>query len=108
MALWLKGAIDERGCEGQGCPFCPYQIYQDEETFACEGRKRWHGYNIATELWWLLGKPQRGERLQDIFEEMKRDEDEVLLTSLSQLQGAIALIAKLRQDLYDFTGICAF
>ena len=39
---------------------------------------------------------------------MKRDEDDVLLTSLSQLQGAIALIAGLRQDLHDFAGICAF
>ena len=28
MALWLKGAIEEIDCEGEGCPFCSYQIYK--------------------------------------------------------------------------------
>lgn len=95
MALWLQGAVDERGCQGEGCPTCPYQIFMERETWACTAEKYWRNYSIAselwrllgqpkkTELWWLLGKPQRSERLQDIFEEMKRDEDDVLLTSLS-------------------------
>ena len=28
MALWLFGAIEEIDCEGEGCPFCSYQIYK--------------------------------------------------------------------------------
>ena len=39
MALWLKGAIEEIDCEGEGCRYCPYQIYKNRESFACVGRK---------------------------------------------------------------------
>ena len=104
MALWLQGAIKERGCQGQGCPTCPYQIHEQRETWACVGEDRWDGYNRATELWWLLGKPQRGKRLQEIIGEMEEDEDEILLMSLNQIQEAVDLIAGLRSELYEFTG----
>ena len=67
MSLWLKGAIEEIECEGEGCPFCPYRIYNSEETWACVGDRRWRGYHKAIELWWLLGKQRRGERLCDLF-----------------------------------------
>lgn len=104
MALWLKGAIEEIDCEGEGCPFCPYQIYEDEETFACEGIDRWRGYHMAIELWWLLGKQRRGERLRDLSGEMERDEDDVRFMNLNQLQDAISLMAGLRSELFEFTG----
>ena len=57
MALWLQGAIEEMGCEGEGCPYCPYQIYLNRESFACEGIDRWRGYTMATKLWYLIAKP---------------------------------------------------
>ena len=104
MSLWLKGAIEEIDCEGEGCPFCPYQIYNSKETWACVSEKGWRGYNRATELWWLLGKPQRGKRLQDIIGEMERDEEGILLMSLNQIQEATDLMAGLRSELYEFTG----
>ena len=104
MSLWLKGAIEERACEGEGCNECPYQIYKDEETFACEGYKRWYGHMRATELWWLLGKPQRGKRLGGIIGEMEEDDEGVLLMTLNQIRETIDLMAGLRSELYEFTG----
>ena len=104
MSLWLKGAIEEIDCEGEGCPFCPYQIYKDEETWACVGDGRWHGYHMAIELWWLLGKLQRAKRLRDLSGEMERDEDDVRFMNLNQLLEAIDLMAGLRSELYEFTG----
>ena len=59
MSLWLFGAIEEIDCEGEGCPFCPYQIYKDEETWACVGDKRWRGHIRARQLW-RLSKGQLG------------------------------------------------
>ena len=87
MSLWLQGAIEEIDCDGEGCPFCSYQIYTQEETWACVGEDRWQGYNRATELWWLLGKPQRGKRLQDIIGEMERDDDSKLITHWKNPDG---------------------
>ena len=104
MSLWLQGAIEEIDCEGEGCRYCPYQIYSNEETWACVGDRRWVGYNMATKLWYLMGKPHRGKRLQKIIGEMKEDEEGILVMSLNQLQDAISLMAGLREDLYDFTG----
>ena len=104
MDLWLKGAIEEIDCEGEGCPFCPYQIYKDRETFACVGRNRWYGHIRARELWWLLGKPQRAEKLGDIIDEMEEDEEGILLMTLNQIQETVDLMAGLRSELYEFTG----
>lgn len=104
MALWLKDAIEEIACEGEGCVYCPYQIYKSEESWACVGDRRWVGYNMATKLWFLMGKRRRGERLRDMIGEMEEDENGILLMSLNQLQDAIYLMAGLREDLYDFTG----
>ena len=104
MSLWLKGAIEERGCEGQGCPTCPYQIHQQRETWACVGEKRWRGHIRARQLWRLLGKPQRAERLKEIIGEMEEDEDGILLMTLNSIQETIDLMAGLRSELYEFTG----
>ena len=104
MALWLKGAIEDRGCEGQGCPTCPYQIYNTEETWACVGDDRWDGYSTATKLWFLMGKDRRAERLKEIIGEMEEDEEGILLMTLNQIQEAIDLMAGLRSELYEFTG----
>ena len=104
MSLWLKGAIEERACGGEGCNECPYQIYKDEESFACEGYKRWNGYSSATKLWFLMDKRRRGERLRDIIGEMEKDEEGVLLMTLNQIREAIDLMAGLRSELYEFTG----
>ena len=77
MALWLQGAIEEIGCEGEGCRYCPYQIYEDEETFACEGIDRWQAYYKAIELWRLLNQPEKAERLVEIMKETGTDEEVV-------------------------------
>ena len=104
MSLWLKGAIEDRGCEGQGCPTCPYQIYNTEETWACVGDDRWDGHIKARKLWYLMGKPQRAERLGDIIDEMEEDENGVWVMNLRQVRDSIDLIAGLREELYEFTG----
>ena len=104
MSLWLKGVIEERGCGGEGCNECPYQIYKDEESFACEGYKRWDGHIVARELWRLLGKDRRAERLKEIIGEMEEDEEGVLLMTLNQIRETVDLMAGLRSELYEFTG----
>ena len=104
MALWLLEAIDERGCEGQGCPTCPYQIFMEKETWACVGEKYWRNYSVASELWRLLGQSEKGDRLQGIIGEMDRDEDGVLVMSLSQIEEAISLLSGLDEALLEFTG----
>lgn len=104
MSLWLKGAIEERGCAGQGCSTCPYQIYKHEDTFACEGIRGWEGHMVARELWWLLKKPQRAEKLGDIIDKMEEDEEEILLMTLNQIRETISLMSGLRQELYELTG----
>ena len=104
MALWLKGAIEERGCGGYGCHDCPYQINEDEDAFACTGDKRWRGYSIAVELWWLLGKPKRGEKLADLVENAERDENGVIMLNLNQIQDALYIMAGLHEELLEFTG----
>ena len=104
MALWLQEAIEDRGCEGQGCPGCRYQIYNTEETWACVGDDRWRGYNMATELWWLLGQLEKGKRLQEIIGEMEEDEDEILLMTLAQIKEAVSLFSGLDRAVRKFVG----
>ena len=104
MSLWLKGTIEERGCGGYGCHDCPYQIYEEEDSFACAGDKRWQGYSIAVELWWLLGKPKRGEKLADLVEDAERDENGVIMLNPNQVREAVYIMAGLHEELLDFTG----
>ena len=104
MALWLKGAIEERECGGYGCHDCPYQIYEEEDSFACTGDKRWRGYGVAIELWWLLGKPRRGEKLGELIQKMEKDENGVWLMNLRSVRRAVSLMAGLSEELYEFTG----
>ena len=103
MALWLQGAIEEIGCEGQGCPGCRYQIYKDKKICACEGIRHSDGYIKAIKLWYLLSQPEKGKRLGQIYDEMEEDE-EVPFMNLSQLQEAVSLFSGLREGLYKFTG----
>ena len=104
MSLWLKGAIEEIDCDGEGCPFCPYQIYNSKETWACVSEEGWCGHIVARKLWRLLGKRRRAERLGDIIDKMKEDEDGILLMTLNQIQETVDLMAGLRSELYEFTG----
>ena len=103
MSLWLKGAIEEVGCEGQGCPGCRYQIYKDEDVCACEGVKVRQGYVIAIQLWHLIGQPEKAERLKQLNDEMERDEEEVPFMNLFQLEEAVSLLSGLEKALYEFT-----
>ena len=103
MSLWLKGAIQERGCEGQGCPGCRYQIYKDRDVCACEGIKQSDGYITAIKLWHLLSRPEKGRRLRKIYDEMEEDE-EVPFMNLSQIKEAVSLFAGLNKALYELTG----
>lgn len=104
MSLWLQGAIDERGCEGQGCMSCPYQIFMEKETWACVGDRQRSGYSIAIKLWHLVGQPKKGKRLMKINDEMKEDEDGVPVMNLDQIKEAVALFSGLDKALYKFTG----
>lgn len=104
MSWWLKGAIEERGCQGQGCSTCPYRIYSDEESFACEGDDRWDGYGAATKLWYLLNQPERGRKLSKVINQAGTDEEGTLLLNLAQIEEAILLFDGLRKSLCEFTG----
>lgn len=104
MALWLQGAIDKIGCEGQGCHTCPYQIFMEKETWACVGEKYSDKYVIAIKLWFLVGQPKKGKRLMEIYDEMKENEDGVPVMNLSQIEEAVSLFSGLDKALYELTG----
>ena len=104
MSLWLKGAIEEIDCEGEGCPFCPYQIYPKKETWACVGDNLWNGVYMAIKLWRLMNHHKKADRLSKIMGEKERDEEGTQFMNLNQLQDSISLMAGLREELYDFTG----
>lgn len=104
MSWWLQGAIEEIGCEGEGCSFCPYQIYKHEETWACVADKAWKGYGFATELWYILGKQEKGKKLIEIIDNAERDKEDTPLLSLADIEKAIPLFAGLDKALYEFTG----
>ena len=103
MSLWLFGAIEEIGCEGQGCPGCRYQIYEDRDVCACEGIRVRRGYSIAIELWWLLNQPKKAKKLIELVDNMKK-EDEVPFMDLPQIEEVVSLLSGLELALYEFTG----
>ena len=104
MSWWLQGAIEEIGCEGEGCPFCPYRIYNTEETWACVADKGWKGYGFATELWYILGEQEKGKKLVEIMDNAERDEEDTPILSLTDIEEAIPLFVGLDKALYKFTG----
>lgn len=100
MGFWLKGTIEEIGCEGEGCANCPYRI-MDEESYACTAEKYWSALYTAIALWKLLNN-KRGEQLYNLLKNEIEVNiiDEVPVMTLENVKKVLSLLTGLDKALY--------
>ncbi|KST65687.1 helix-turn-helix domain-containing protein [Mastigocoleus testarum] len=100
MGFWLKGTIDEVGCEGEGCVNCPYRI-MDTESYACTAENYWSALYKAIALWKLL-EDERGQQLYNLLKEEIEINivDEVPVITLEKIKKVLSLLAGLDEALY--------